>query len=164
MYTALIDGERRGGVLADLAIGQMSSAGKAARWQREARLLTSVPGFGDVVTQAWLGEIGPAPHRHFATGTTGWPAASAGTRTPPRRSAKKKAITAIAHTLLKIAHQVLKSGTPYRDLGADFFTRRESPTPQPCHRSGRGRHPRVGPRGRPGSTRAHVLPDRGLGR
>src|SRR6266487_3333005 len=41
--------------------------GKAARWQREAGLLTSVPGFGDVVAQAWLGEIGPAPHRHFAT-------------------------------------------------------------------------------------------------
>jgi transposase len=36
------------------------------RWQREQGLLTSVPGFGDVVAQAWLGEIGPAPHRHFA--------------------------------------------------------------------------------------------------
>src|SRR5262249_45846419 len=41
--------------------------------------------------------------------------------------AKKKAITAIAHTLLKIAYQVLKSGVPYQDLGADFYTRRESP-------------------------------------
>ena len=41
--------------------------------------------------------------------------------------AKKKAITAIAHTLLKIAYQVLKSGTPYQDLGADFYRRRESP-------------------------------------
>jgi hypothetical protein len=41
--------------------------------------------------------------------------------------AKKKAIIAIAHTLLKIAYQVLKSGTPYQDLGADFYTRRESP-------------------------------------
>ena len=111
MIEALIDGERRGGVLADLAIGRMRTAGKladlsmalagrftehhallcrlhldriavfddavdglderiagkAARWQREAGLLTSVPGFGDVVAQAWLGEIGPAPHRHFAT-------------------------------------------------------------------------------------------------
>jgi EmrB/QacA subfamily drug resistance transporter len=34
------------------------------------------------------------------------------------------AYTAIAHTLLKIAYQVLKSGTPYQDLGADFYTRR----------------------------------------
>ena len=111
MIEALIDGERRGGVLADLAIGRMRTAGKltdlsmalagrftehhallcrlhldriavfddavdgldkritgkAARWQREAGLLTSVPGFGDVVAQAWLGEIGPAPHLHFAT-------------------------------------------------------------------------------------------------
>ena len=37
------------------------------RWQREADLLTSVPGFGDVVAQAWLAEIGPAPHLHFAS-------------------------------------------------------------------------------------------------
>ena len=38
-------------------------------------------------------------------------------------AAKKKAITAIAHTLLKMAYQVLKTGTPYQDLGADFYTR-----------------------------------------
>ena len=221
MIEALIDGERRGGVLADLAIGRMRTAGKladlsmalagrftghhallcrlhldriavfddavdgldgritgkAARWQREAGLLTSVPGFGDVVAQAWLGEIGPAPHLHFATheklaswvtlcpgnnisarkrkhGRTG----DAGTYIKPmlvqaawatirvrgrlqarynrlvRRfggaknpAAKKKAITAIAHTLLKIAYQVLKSGVPYQEPGADFYTRRESP-------------------------------------
>jgi transposase len=41
--------------------------------------------------------------------------------------AKKKAITAISHTLLKIAYQVLKSGTPDQELGADFYTRRDSP-------------------------------------
>jgi hypothetical protein len=41
--------------------------------------------------------------------------------------AKKKAITAIAHTLLKIAYQVLQAGTPYQEPGADFYTRRESP-------------------------------------
>jgi hypothetical protein len=44
--------------------------------------------------------------------------------------AKKKAITAIAHTLLKIAYQVLMTGQPYNDLGADFCTRRESPEQQ----------------------------------
>jgi hypothetical protein len=44
--------------------------------------------------------------------------------------AKKKAITAIAHTLLKIAYQVLKSGKPYQELGADFCTRRESVPPR----------------------------------
>jgi transposase len=221
MIEALIDGERRGQVLADLAIGRMRTAGKladlsmalagrftehhallcrlhldriavfddaadglderiagkAARWQRETGLLTSVPGFGDVVAQAWLAEIGPAPHRHFSSheklaswvtlcpgnnisarkrkhGRTGdagtyikpmlvqaaWSAIRVRGRLQARYNrlvrrfggdtnpaAKKKAITAIAHTLLKIAYQVLKSGTPYQDLGADFYTRRESP-------------------------------------
>jgi len=111
MIESLIDGERRGAVLADLAKGRMRTAGKlddlsmaltgrftghhallcrlhrdriagfdaavaglderiagrAARWRREADLLTTIPGFGDVVAQAWLGEIGPAPHLHFAS-------------------------------------------------------------------------------------------------
>ncbi|HWF82908.1 MAG TPA: hypothetical protein VN695_20205 [Streptosporangiaceae bacterium] len=39
----------------------------------------------------------------------------------------KKAILAINRTLLKIAYEVLRSGKPYEDLGADFCTRRESP-------------------------------------
>jgi hypothetical protein len=47
--------------------------------------------------------------------------------------AKKKAITAIAHTLLKIAYQVLKTGRPYTDLGADFYTRRDSPDQQQAY-------------------------------
>ena len=222
MIEALIDGERRGGVLADLAIGRMrdrreagrpvdgadrpvhrasraavppapgphrrastprspawmsGSRARLTRWQREAGLLTSVPGFGDVVAQAWLGEIGPAPHLHFATheklaswvtlcpgnnisarkrkhGRTGdagtyikpmlvqaaWAAIRVRGRLQARYNrlvrrfggdknpgAKKKAIIAIAHTLLKIAYQVLKSGTPYQEPGADFYTRRESP-------------------------------------
>ena len=46
---------------------------------------------------------------------------------PKNPAAKKKAIVAIAHTLLKIAYQVLKSGQPYTEPGADFYTRRESP-------------------------------------
>ncbi len=44
--------------------------------------------------------------------------------------ARKKAITAIAHTLLKIAYQVLKSGEPYAEPGADFYTRRNSAAAQ----------------------------------
>ena len=221
MIEALIDGERRGTVLADLAKGRMRTAGKladlsmaltgrftghhallcrlhldrikvldeavdgldgriagkAARWQRETDLLKTLPGFGDVVAQAWLGEIGPTPHLHFASheklacwvslcpgnnisarkrkyGRTGdagtyikplliqaaWAAIRVRGRLQARYSrlvrrfggnknpgAKKKAITAIAHTLLKIAYQVLKSGTPYQELGADFYARRESP-------------------------------------
>jgi transposase len=35
--------------------------------------------------------------------------------------AKKKAITAIAHTLLKIVYQVLKAGKPYQEPGADVL-------------------------------------------
>ena len=46
------------------------------------------------------------------------------------RGARKEAITAIAHTLLKIAYQVLKSGQPCTEPGADFYTRRESPQQQ----------------------------------
>jgi transposase len=221
MIEALIDGERRGAVLADLAIGRMRTAGKladlsmalagrftghhamlcrlhmdrlavfdtavsglderitarAVPWRREQDLLMSVPGFGDIVSQAWLAEIGPAPHQWFSTheklaswvtlcpgnnisagkrkhGRTGdagtyikpmlVQAAWSAIRTPGRLQArygrlvrrfggaknpvaKKKAIIAIAHTLLKIAYQVLKSGMPYQDLGADFYTQRESP-------------------------------------
>ena len=227
MIDALIDGERRGPVLADLAIGRMRTAGKladlpvalagrftdhhallcrlhrdrialfddavagldqqiagkAGRWARELDLLKTVPGFGDVIAQAWLAEIGPAPHRHFAShqklacwaslcpgnnisarkrkhGRTGdagtyikpmliqaaWNAIRTRGRLQARYSrlvrrfggqhnpaAKKKAITAIAHTLLKIAYQVLRSGQPYADLGAGFYTRRESPAQQQAY-------------------------------
>jgi transposase len=42
-------------------------------------------------------------------------------------AARKKAIVAIAHTLLKIAYAVLKSGQPYQDPGADFYASRDAP-------------------------------------
>jgi transposase len=224
MIDALIDGERRGQVLADLAVGRMRTAGKladlsmalagrftghhallcrlhrdriavfdeavagldeqiagkAGRWRRELDLLKTIPAFGDVTAWTWLAEIGPAPHRHFTShaklacwaslcpgnnisarkrkhGRTGdagtyikpaliqaaWNAIRTRGRLQARYNrlvrrfggqhnpaAKKKAITAIAHTLLKIAYQVLKTGTPYQDLGPDFYTRRESPAQQ----------------------------------
>ncbi len=221
MIEGLIDGERRGQVLADLAIGRMRTAGKladlsqaltgrlaghhaalcrlhldrialfntavdgleqniavkASPYQRELELLKSISGFGDTVAQAWLAEIGPAPHEYFAsheklaswvtlcpgnyisagkrrhghTGNAGtyikpmlvqaaWPAIRTEGRLqaryhklvrrfggPKNPAAVKKAILAIARTLLKIACQVLKNGKPYEDLGADFCTKRESP-------------------------------------
>jgi transposase len=220
MAGALIDGERRGAVLADLAIGRMRTrqkmadlsmalagrftahhammcrlhldrirlfgeavadldariAPRVARYSREAELLKTVPGFGDVVVAGWLGAIGPVPHEYFATaqrlaswatlcpgnymsakkskgGRTGdggayikpllVQAAWAAVRVPGRlqarfnrlvrrfggarnKGAAKRAIIAIAHTLLKIAYQVLKAGKPYTDLGADFYASRES--------------------------------------
>src|SRR5207248_7093103 len=111
MIESLIDGERRGAVLADLARGRMRTAGKladlsmaladrftghhalssrlqrdrttsldesvagleakisplVARYGREAELLKTLPGFGEVVAAGWLGAIGPAPHQHFGT-------------------------------------------------------------------------------------------------
>jgi transposase len=52
---------------------------------------------------------------------------------PKNPAARKKAIVAIAHTLLKIAYSVLKSGRPYQDPGADFYARRESPAQQQAY-------------------------------
>jgi transposase len=221
MIEALIDGERRGQVLADLARGRMREAGKlaglpmalagrftghhallcrlhrdriqlldeavagleaqitakAAPRARELDLLKTIPGSGDAVAQAWLAEIGPAPCLHFAShdkltsrvsrcpgsnisagtrkhGRTGdagtcikpmlvqaaWAAIRVRGRLQARYNrlarrfggdknpgAQNKAILATAHTLLKIACQVLRTGTPYRDPGAGFCTRRESP-------------------------------------
>jgi transposase len=221
MIEALISGERRGAVMADLAKGRARTAGKladlsmalegrftdhhalmcrlhldritaldaavadleariaatAADWQREIDLLKTIPGFGDIVAWAWIAEIGPAPHQWFAShhklaswvslapgnnvsagkrkyGRTGdagtyikpmliqaaWAATQVRGRLqarynrlvrrmggPKNPAAKKKAIVAIAHTLLKIACTVLKTGTGYQEPGADFYTRRESP-------------------------------------
>jgi len=43
------------------------------------------------------------------------------------KTAKKKAIIAVAHTLILIIWHVLTEGVPYTDLGADFYTRRIDP-------------------------------------
>jgi transposase len=45
---------------------------------------------------------------------------------PENKGAEKRAIIAIARTLLKIACAVLRSGRPCQEPGADFYTRRES--------------------------------------
>jgi transposase len=42
-------------------------------------------------------------------------------------AAKKRAIVAIVHTLALIIWHLLATGTPYTDLGADFYTRRANP-------------------------------------
>ena len=157
---------------------QARIAAKAAPYQRELDLLKSVDGFGDTVAQAWLAEIGPAPHEYFDSheklaswvtlcpgtgmsagkrkhGRTGQgrdyikpmlvQAAWSAIRTagplqaryhrlvrrfggPKNPAAVKKAILGMAHTLLKIAYEVLRSGKPYEDLGPDFYTRRKLPS------------------------------------
>ena len=43
------------------------------------------------------------------------------------KTAKKKAIIAVAHTLIQIIWHVLAEGVPYTELGADFYTRRIDP-------------------------------------
>jgi hypothetical protein len=48
----------------------------------------------------------------------------------PNPGAAKKAAFAIAHTLIKVIWSVLATGTPYQDLGHDFYTRRIDPQTQ----------------------------------
>ena len=43
--------------------------------------------------------------------------------TPRRHARKKRAIVAVAHTLLRVAYHVLRDGVDYRDLGADHHDR-----------------------------------------
>ena len=225
MIEALIDGERRGKVMADLAIGRMRTAGKladlsmalegrftdhhaqmcrlildqvklldaavedldkriaalAVPWQREIGLLKTIPGFGDVVAWAWIAEIGPAPHQWFAShgklaswvslapgnyvsagkrryGRTGdagtyikpmlvqaaWAAIRVKGRLQARYNrlvrrmggaknpaAKKKAIVAIAHTLLKIACSVLKQRHPLPGPGRGLLHQARLPAAAP---------------------------------
>jgi transposase len=42
------------------------------------------------------------------------------------RTGKKRAIVAVAHTILSILFHRLKKRQPYRDLGADYFDRRKA--------------------------------------
>lgn len=85
------------------------------------------------------------PRAGCRPGTTAWCAGSAAEE--PGRG--EKAILAIARTLLKIAYEVLPSGEPYEDLGADLYSRRESPEQRrPAAAAGRAQpRLRVGCRG-----------------
>jgi transposase len=42
------------------------------------------------------------------------------------RRGRKRALVALAHTILRIVYHVLKKGAEYRDLGPDFFERRDT--------------------------------------
>jgi transposase len=44
-----------------------------------------------------------------------------------RRRGHKKAIAAVAHSILIAAYHVLKDDVPYHDLGGDYFARRADP-------------------------------------
>jgi len=43
-----------------------------------------------------------------------------------RRRGRKKATVAVAHSILVIAYHILKDGTTYRDLGHDYFDKRDT--------------------------------------
>jgi transposase len=43
-----------------------------------------------------------------------------------RRRGKKKAAVAVGHSILVIAYHILKEGTTYRDLGQDYFDKRDT--------------------------------------
>lgn len=43
-----------------------------------------------------------------------------------RRRGKKKALVAVAHSILVIAYHILKEGTTYHDLGHDYFDQRDT--------------------------------------
>jgi hypothetical protein len=77
-----------------------------------------------VVLGAACGGCGPASRPGFARDPGNGPRSGGGAKNP---AARKKAIVAVAHTLLKIAYAVLKSGRPYEEPGADFYARRDSP-------------------------------------
>jgi transposase len=219
MIEALIDGERRGAVLADLALGRMRSKigdlemalegrfgdhhalmcrlhldhighldamiakldaqieAMMAPFRAERDLLTTIPGIGPVTAAAVISEIGASVTEYFpdAAHLASWAGLcpgnheSAGKRRSgkPRHgnqhlqpvlveaawaavrhegylkalyhrhvmkwggyrspTAKKKAIIVVAHALLVIIWHVLATGTPYDELGADYFTRRLDP-------------------------------------
>jgi transposase len=44
-----------------------------------------------------------------------------------RRRGRKKALVAVAHSILVIVYHILRDGTTYRDLGQDYFDRRDTP-------------------------------------
>ncbi len=97
------------GIFGKLSITALSAPASAS---------TAAP--APISADAGAGRLGRDPGPGPAPGQV--PPAGAPLRRGEEPSSEEKAITAIAHTLLKIAYQVLKSGQPYQDLGADFYT------------------------------------------
>jgi transposase len=50
-----------------------------------------------------------------------------------RRLGKKKAVVAVSHSLLTIIYHILRTNTPYADLGADYFDRLDTARIQQHH-------------------------------
>src|SRR5437868_4985893 len=67
---------------------------------------------------------GELPQRVWAASHTKAPYLSAQYRRLARRRGTKKALVAVAHTLLVMCYEVLKKGEAYRELGAAYRDKR----------------------------------------
>jgi transposase len=95
---------------AGLAPGQKESAGKAQPTRTRPGnpwLKTALVEAAWAATRSRDGFL-PARYRRVA-----------------RRRGKKRALIALAHTLLRIADALLRQGTEYRDLGANYYEERD---------------------------------------
>jgi transposase len=88
---------------------------------RQRDLLATIPGIGPKAAAAIISEIGASPGQsryHRLVLRFG------GYRNP---AARKRAIVAIAHTLIVIIWHLLATGRSCSDLGADFYASRADP-------------------------------------
>lgn len=110
---------------ADLA--PFPSAGHLASWaklspgnyQSAGKRQSGRTGRGSPWLRATLTEIAQAAARTKATYL------AARYQRLARRRGRKRAITALAHTILKIIYHMLREGTAYRDLGETYYEQRD---------------------------------------
>jgi transposase len=101
---------------------------------KELRLLTGLPGFADRTAQNVLAEIGVHMGQFPSDAhLSSWAASRkkksyfyAQYRRLVGRRGKKRALVAVGHSLLVVIYHVLKTGTPYVELGPNYFDRLDS--------------------------------------
>jgi len=122
MIRALIDGERRGAVLADLARGRMRA--------KIADLSLALEGrFGEHHALMCTLHLEHIAGLHEMIARLG---AQAEKMMTPCAAQQDLAIIAVARTLILIIWHVLTEGVPHADLGADFYARRSTPSRKPA--------------------------------
>ena len=83
--------------------------------QSGGKRLSGKPTKGNVWLRAVLGEVAWAAARTRGTSLR------AQFERLARRRGRKKAVVAVGHTILVIIYQLLRTGRPYAELGADYF-------------------------------------------